>query len=74
MNGRIVQPARGRRRRAFSVTVMRQSGMAAYVPMKWADYRKPHPWENLSKVEKRAQCVLQAYWTEASDHRTFTTE
>ena len=43
-------------------------------PMKQVDTRKSHPWENLSKGEKRAQYVWQAYRTEASDHRTFTTE
>jgi hypothetical protein len=48
---------------------MRRAGMAAYVPMKWADYRKPYEWENLSKEEKRIRCLLRAYRTEVSGNR-----
>lgn len=71
----LSQPARGRRRRycgqscrqrayrqrrAVTVAVMRQCGMGEYVPMKWADYRKPHPWENIDKIEKWIRCFWGA--------------
>jgi hypothetical protein len=74
--GLMGQPARGRRRRycgsscrqgayrrrrSWTVAAMRSAGMGGYVPLKWADYRKPHLWENVSKVEKRARCLMRAY-------------
>lgn len=41
-----------RRRRAVTVAVMRRCGMGAYVPMKWADFRKVHLWESMTQAEK----------------------
>ena len=46
---------------------MRQAGMADYVWLKWADYRKPHPWEHIDKARKRARCALRAYGREVAD-------
>lgn len=43
------------------MAAMRSAGMGGYVPIRWADYRKPHPWEAIGKVEKRARSLLRAY-------------
>lgn len=82
--GPLAQPARGRRRRycrsscrqlayrrrrAWTVAAMRSAGMGEYVPMRWADYRKPHLWENIGKTEKRLKCLLGAYRAEAQAGR-----
>lgn len=51
------------------MAVMRQCGMGEYVPMKWADYRKPHLWECIDKTEKRVKCLLRAHKAEMTNIR-----
>lgn len=46
-----------RRRRAGLVEVMRAAGMGSYARLRWSDYRKPYPYETVTKWQKLVEAA-----------------